>query len=69
MKLPYYHIYQCYINPETEKETTKEIANAQTLQLAESILLLLEEKLSELGDPCISFKCIKSNEHSSITEH
>lgn len=69
MELPHYHIYQVYTDPETGNETTKDVANAATLPLAESIIKLLEEKTVEIGDPNITFRCMFYDEHPSVTKH
>jgi len=54
-----YHIYQVYIDPDTEKETTMLIASVKTSMLANRLLKMLYENLDEIGDPNISFTCNK----------
>jgi hypothetical protein len=54
-----YHIYQVYIDHDTEKETTMLIASLKTSMLANRLLKMLYENLDEIGDPNISFSCNK----------
>jgi hypothetical protein len=54
-----YHIYQVYIDPDTEQENTMLIASVKTAILANRLLKMLYENLNEIGDPNISFSCNK----------
>ena len=56
METPYFAIHQVYIDPDTDKKYTKEIANVATQPMVDSLLQSLNESLSEIGDSNIYFQ-------------